>query len=66
MLNLLLELAISALKSGPAGGIGMIEFQVEGIMGIDATWKPGYPNPCVMPEEIVRKVDSRWSEYGFR
>jgi 4-hydroxybenzoate decarboxylase subunit C len=38
----------------------------EGIMGIDATWKPGYPNPCVMPEEIVKKVESRWSEYGFR
>jgi 4-hydroxy-3-polyprenylbenzoate decarboxylase len=38
----------------------------EGIMGIDATWKPGYPNPCVMPEEVVKKVDSRWREYGFR
>ncbi len=38
----------------------------EGIMGIDATWKPGYPNPCVMPEEIVKRVDSRWSEFGFR
>lgn len=38
----------------------------EGIMGIDATWKPGYPNPCVMSEEIVKKVDSRWKEYGFR
>lgn len=38
----------------------------EGIMGIDATWKPGYPKPCEMPEEILRKVDSRWSEYGFR
>ncbi len=38
----------------------------EGIMGIDATWKPGYPNPCVMPEEIVRRVDSRWKEFGFR
>ncbi|HEY3874629.1 MAG TPA: UbiD family decarboxylase [Candidatus Kapabacteria bacterium] len=38
----------------------------EGIMGIDATWKPGYPNPCVMKEEIVKKVDMRWKEYGFR
>lgn len=37
----------------------------EGILGIDATWKPGYPNPCEMPEEIVKRVDSRWSEYGF-
>ncbi|MDP4200680.1 MAG: UbiD family decarboxylase [Bacteroidota bacterium] len=38
----------------------------EGIMGIDATWKPGYPNPCVMPEDVVNRVDSRWSEFGFR
>ncbi|MFI5201098.1 MAG: UbiD family decarboxylase [Candidatus Kapaibacterium sp.] len=38
----------------------------EGIMGIDATWKPGYPNPCVMPEEIIQRVDARWSEFGFR
>ncbi|HZK75543.1 MAG TPA: UbiD family decarboxylase, partial [Candidatus Kapabacteria bacterium] len=38
----------------------------EGIMGIDATWKPGYPNPCVMPEEIIRRVDARWGEFGFR
>lgn len=38
----------------------------EGIMGIDATWKPGYPNPCVMSDEIIAKVDSRWKEYGFR
>jgi len=32
-----------------------------GRMGIDATWKPGYPEPVVMPEEIVRSVDARWS-----
>ncbi len=38
----------------------------EGILGIDATWKPGYPNPCVMPEEIIHRVDARWSEFGFR
>jgi UbiD family decarboxylase len=36
-----------------------------GIMGIDATWKTGYPNPCIMPEEITSKVSARWSEYGF-
>ena len=38
----------------------------EGIMGIDATWKKGYPNPCEMADEVVQKVDARWSEYGFR
>jgi len=37
----------------------------EGIMGIDSMWKPGYPNPCVMTEEIIQRVDSRWGEFGF-
>jgi 4-hydroxy-3-polyprenylbenzoate decarboxylase len=36
-----------------------------GIMGIDATWKSGYPNPCIMPEEIIRKVSDNWSRYGL-
>jgi 4-hydroxy-3-polyprenylbenzoate decarboxylase len=31
-----------------------------GIMGIDATWKEGYPNPLVMSDDVVRKVDERW------
>lgn len=35
----------------------------EGVMGIDATWKPGYPDAVSMPEEIVRLVDSRWGTY---
>lgn len=35
----------------------------EGLMGIDATWKNGYPETLVMDEEIVRKVDKRWNEY---
>jgi len=37
----------------------------EGVMGIDSTWKPGYPNPCVMTDEIIQRVDSRWKEFGF-
>ncbi|HYM21505.1 MAG TPA: UbiD family decarboxylase [Candidatus Kapabacteria bacterium] len=37
----------------------------EGIMGIDATWKRGYPNPCIQDESIVRRVDERWGSYGF-
>lgn len=36
-----------------------------GVMGIDATWKTGYPNPCEMPEEVTALVTSRWKEYGF-
>lgn len=34
-----------------------------GMMGIDATWKHGYPEPLVMSEEIVKKVDERWERY---
>ncbi len=34
-----------------------------GVMGIDATWKEGYPAPLEMTPEIVRKVDRRWQEY---
>jgi UbiD family decarboxylase len=34
-----------------------------GTIGIDATWKEGYPAPLVMDESIVRLVDRRWSEY---
>lgn len=37
----------------------------EGPMGIDATWKQGYPEPLVMPETVVRRVDERWREYGL-
>lgn len=35
----------------------------KGLMGIDATWKKGYPEPLAMPDEIIRKVDQRWNEY---
>jgi 4-hydroxy-3-polyprenylbenzoate decarboxylase len=34
-----------------------------GRMGIDATWKAGYPNPVEMRPDIVEKVDRRWNEY---
>jgi 4-hydroxy-3-polyprenylbenzoate decarboxylase len=34
-----------------------------GIVGIDATWKQGYPLPLQMDESIVKLVDRRWSEY---
>jgi 4-hydroxy-3-polyprenylbenzoate decarboxylase len=34
-----------------------------GVMGIDATWKPGYPEVLRMDEDVVRKVDQRWKEY---
>ncbi len=35
----------------------------EGVMGIDATWKPGYPEAVSMPDEIVKLVDARWGTY---
>ncbi len=34
-----------------------------GPMGIDATWKQGYPEPLVMDERIVEKVDENWERY---
>ena len=34
-----------------------------GAMGIDATWKPGYPEVLRMDPDVVRKVDERWKEY---
>jgi len=36
-----------------------------GRMGIDATFKPGYPDPLEMSDEIREKVNVRWSEYGI-
>ena len=35
----------------------------EGVMGIDATWKPGYPDTVAMDADTVRRVDARWKEY---
>lgn len=32
----------------------------KGIMGIDATWKEGYPKPLKMDEKIIKKVDEKW------
>jgi 4-hydroxy-3-polyprenylbenzoate decarboxylase len=34
-----------------------------GKMGIDATWKPGYPSPLVMSDEIIDKVNRQWDTY---
>ncbi|RMG49577.1 MAG: UbiD family decarboxylase [Acidobacteria bacterium] len=34
-----------------------------GRIAIDATWKPGYPLPLEMDEEIINKVNRRWAEY---
>ncbi len=34
-----------------------------GPMGIDATWKRGYPDPLRMTESVVRKVEERWDHY---
>jgi 4-hydroxybenzoate decarboxylase subunit C len=35
----------------------------KGVMGIDATWKPGYPKPLEMTETIKRRVEERWDSY---
>lgn len=36
-----------------------------GGLGVDATWKPGYPDPLVMTPEVTERVNRRWHEYGF-
>ena len=33
-----------------------------GPLGIDATWKPGYPDPVASPEAVVEKVDRWWGK----
>jgi 4-hydroxy-3-polyprenylbenzoate decarboxylase len=35
----------------------------KGIMGIDATWKPGYPEPLVMTDQVKKKVEEKWERY---
>jgi 4-hydroxy-3-polyprenylbenzoate decarboxylase len=37
-----------------------------GTMGIDATHKPGYPEPVEMSQGIIELVNRRWNEYGIR
>jgi len=37
-----------------------------GPLGIDATWKKGYPEPVAMFPEIIEKVTRRWQEYGLK
>ena len=35
----------------------------KGRVGIDATWKTGYPLPVEMPDDVVKRVELRWGEY---
>ncbi len=37
--------------------------QYQGPLGIDATWKQGYPDPVIMDPSIVDRVNKRWDEY---
>jgi len=34
--------------------------QVRGPLGIDATWKRGYPEPVEIPAEVAARVDAWW------
>jgi 4-hydroxy-3-polyprenylbenzoate decarboxylase len=36
-----------------------------GVMGIDATFKPGYPQRLEMPREVVDRVTRKWPELGI-
>jgi 4-hydroxy-3-polyprenylbenzoate decarboxylase len=35
----------------------------KGVMGIDATWKRGYPEALKMTEAVKKRVDERWESY---
>lgn len=39
--------------------------KLSGPLGIDATWKPGYPEPLMMDDAIVKKVSQLWGSYGL-
>ncbi len=41
-------------------GIGPV---YKGIMGIDATWKQGYPKALRMTDEVKKKVEEKWERY---
>ena len=43
-----------------------IQPSYDGVMGIDATWKPGYPGPVETDPDVLGKVDTRWREYFDR
>ncbi len=34
-----------------------------GVMGIDAIWKPGYQEPLLMDDNIIKLVDEKWGKY---
>lgn len=53
---------VPAKASFTAGGAWPV---FEGPIGIDATWKPGYPKALEMDPAVVKKVDQRWKEYGI-
>jgi 4-hydroxy-3-polyprenylbenzoate decarboxylase len=36
-----------------------------GCLGIDASFKPDYPNAIVMDPDVVERVTRRWGEYGI-
>ncbi|MBK8576032.1 MAG: UbiD family decarboxylase [Elusimicrobia bacterium] len=37
--------------------------KLRGPLGIDATWKPGYPEPLRMDSDVVTRVDQKWNDY---
>jgi len=36
----------------------------KGTLGIDATWKPGYPDPLQMNPDVVQQVTRRWGDFS--
>jgi 4-hydroxy-3-polyprenylbenzoate decarboxylase len=56
----------------PARDVVFTEVEVRGAwpvcrgrLGIDATFKPGYPEPIVMDPAVAKRVSERWPQYFF-
>lgn len=54
---------VPAQSAFSAGGAWPV---FDGPIGIDATWKPGYPEALRMDPEIVERVDRRWKEFDIQ
>jgi len=56
------DCARDLVPAGAAFSAGGAWALFDGPIGIDATWKPGYPEALRMAPEIVERVDRRWKE----
>jgi 4-hydroxy-3-polyprenylbenzoate decarboxylase len=55
------ELKGAGPATNPVGGGAWPVYR--GRLGIDATFKPGYPDPILMDPAVITRVDARWNQY---